>query len=344
MLYVTTRNNRDAYTAQRALRENRGPDGGLYVPFREPKFAPEQIDALAEKSFNQCVAELLNLLFNTRLTGWDVDFCAGRHSVRLVNMTHRLVVAECWHNVDSEFPRLVRNLTDQIRADRETDTKSGDWAEVGVRIAVLFGICGELMREGIAGREKPYDISVTAGDFSGPISAWYARRWGLPIGNIVCCCNDNSNLWDFICHGQLRTDGVAVKTTTPEGDRVVPSGLERLIYAYGGPAETERYVEVCRRGGTYYVSDALLRELRKGIYVTVTSTPRVSSTIPSVYRTHSYLLAPGSALAYAGLQDYRSRTGESRCAVLLSEQSPDRDAGTVAAALGISAEELKRYL
>ena len=60
MLYVTTRNNRDAYTAQRVLRENRGPDGGLYVPFREPVFSREEIDALKEKSFHQCVAEVLN--------------------------------------------------------------------------------------------------------------------------------------------------------------------------------------------------------------------------------------------------------------------------------------------
>ena len=49
MLYVTTRNNRDAYTAQRVLRENRGPDGGLYVPFREPVFSREEIDALKEQ-------------------------------------------------------------------------------------------------------------------------------------------------------------------------------------------------------------------------------------------------------------------------------------------------------
>ena len=41
MLYVTTRNNRDAYTARRALTENRGPDGGFFVPFREPVFTPE---------------------------------------------------------------------------------------------------------------------------------------------------------------------------------------------------------------------------------------------------------------------------------------------------------------
>ncbi len=79
MLYVTTRNNRDAYTAQRVLRENRGPDGGLYVPFREPVFSREEIDALKEKSFHQCVAEVLNRLFITKLTRWDVEFCVRQH-------------------------------------------------------------------------------------------------------------------------------------------------------------------------------------------------------------------------------------------------------------------------
>ena len=41
MLYVTTRNDQEVYTAQRALREGRGPDGGFYVPFRDPVFPEE---------------------------------------------------------------------------------------------------------------------------------------------------------------------------------------------------------------------------------------------------------------------------------------------------------------
>ena len=94
MLYVTTRNNRDAYTAQRVLRENRGPDGGLYVPFREPVFSREEIDALKEKSFHQCVAEVLNRLFNTKLIRWDVEFCVGRYPVRLVNLPQRIIAGE----------------------------------------------------------------------------------------------------------------------------------------------------------------------------------------------------------------------------------------------------------
>lgn len=343
MLYVTTRNSRDAYTAQRALRESRGPDGGLYVPFREPKFTAEEIAALAGESFSQCVSEVLNLLFKTRITAWDVDFSIGRYAVRLEKLGSRVIMAESWHNLESDFSRVVKNLSKLLRSDEESESLPGDWAEIGVRIAVLFGIFGELMRQGIASEEKKVDISVVSGDFSAPISAWYARRWGLPIGNIVCCCNENGNLWDFICHGQLKTNDVAVSTITPDADIVVPSGLERLIHGCAGVAEVANFLSVVRRGGTYYVEDALLRQLRQGIYVTVSSQRRILSTIPNVYGSHKYLLSPYAALAYAGLQDYRARTGETRCALVLAERSPLCDKKTVAASLGISVETLESY-
>ena len=342
MLYVTTRSKDDAYTARRALLEDRGPDGGMFVPFRVPGFSAEEIDSLAQKRFNDCVAEVLNRLFGSRLTGWDVDLCVGRKPVRVSRLNNRILMGECWHNLSARFSQMVVNLTKMICG--EADAVPGKWAETGVRIAVLFGIFGELMREGIAGRQQKVDISVVSGDFSAPLSAWYAREWGLPIGNIVCCCNENGNLWDFICHGQLRTDGVAVKTVTPEGDVVVPDGLECLIHAYGGAQEVSRYVEVLRRGGTYYIEDNLLHVLRRGLYVTVSSDRRVLNTIPKVYGSQRYLLSPCSALAFAGLQDYRSRTGESRWALVLAERSPGCDTEIVADALGISREKLEKHL
>lgn len=342
MLYATTRNERETYTAQRALRENRGPDGGLYVPFRTLRFTPEAIRALGNKSFNTAVAEVLNLLFGARLTGFDVDFAIGRSSVRLKAMGQRIVVGECWHNLESDFDRTVRNLTALLSGSQ--DTVPGSWAHVGIRAAVLFGVFTDLIRRGLAGPEKKVDIALVAGDFSGPMSAWYARSWGLPIGNIVCCCNENGNLWDFLCHGQLRTDGVAVETNTPDADVVVPAGLERLIFHVGGTRQTEAYLEAVRRGGSYFMEDHLLRQLNQGMTAAVTSQRRVLETIPKAYGTHSYVLSPYGALAYAGLQDYRARTGESRLALVMLEKSPALDLGTVAAALGISREKLRTYL
>ena len=99
-----------------------------------------------------------------------------------------------------------------------------------------------------------------------------------------------------------------------------------------------------RQGATYYADDAFLHRMRQGIYVTVSSDRRVLATIPSAYGTHGYLLSPASALVYAGLQDYRARTGEMRTALLLTEKSPVCDQQIVSQALGISEMNLKQYL
>lgn len=342
MLYVTTRSNRDAYTPQRILSDRRGEDGGLYIPLHNPAFSPEEIDGFGEKSFSQCVAELLNIQFNTRLTSWDVDFAVGRYAVRLKKLNQRIVMGELWHNPQWVFSGMVKHLAERISREPVTLAK-GDWATIGVRIAVLFGIYGELKRAGIADRERCFDVAVVSGDFSGPMSAWYARKWGLPIGNIVCCCNENSDIWNFICHGQLRTDGVAKKTTTPDADVALPESLERLICAVGGQQEVEKYLYCVRRGMNYYAENSFLQELRRGLYVTVVSQPRVKTTIPNVYGTSGYVLSPYDALAYAGLLDYRSRTGVGRCGVVLSEKAASCDLAMVADALHTTPGELKAY-
>ena len=339
MLYVTTRNSRDAFTAQRALRENRGPDGGLYLPFRAPVLSPEDMDGLLALPFNRCVAEVLNLLFRTRLTAWDVDFSVGRYPVRLEALRNRIILAEAWHNPDWSFETLARNLVSYLRG--EEIRKAGSWAGIAVRIAVLFGVFGELKRSGCDGN---VDICAVSGDFSTPISAWYARQWGLPIGSIVCCCGENNGLWDLICHGQLRTDAVSVPTAVPEADAALPEELERLVYGCGGTAEVERYLDACRTGGIYCPGDPVLSAMRRGLYVSVVSSQRVERTIPNAWRTHGCLMSPGTALAYAGLLDYRAKTGRTGTCLFFSESGPLSSAETVAGLLGIPVEELKNRM
>ena len=94
MLYVTTRNHLDSFTACPVLKENRAPDGGLFVPLHVPKLSQQDCARLAEMSFGQCAAEMLNLFFSTRLTGWDVDFAVGRYPVRLEALAHKIYLAE----------------------------------------------------------------------------------------------------------------------------------------------------------------------------------------------------------------------------------------------------------
>lgn len=331
MLYITTRNRRDAFTAQRALRESRGPDGGMYLPFHAPAYSAGEWRNLAAAPFGQRAAEILNRLFGMRLTCWDVDVCIGRSPVPIVPLGHRTLAAELWRNPGQSYDHMARELAEQLLG--QSDYKTG-WLAIALRIALLFGIFGQL------DTDEPTDISLISGDFSAPISAYYAKQWGLPIGTIVCCCNENSGLWELLCHGQLRTQTTSVPTVIPEADVAVPENLERLVFEAGGTAEVERYLDCCRRGGTYAPGGAVLADMAKDFRVSVVSSSRIGQTISSVYRTHNYVLSPAAALAYAGLMDARAKPGLGKNALLLAEKSPALDAEVTAASLKIAEREL----
>lgn len=335
MLYVTTRNIRDTFTVRHALTEGRGADGGLYVPLRLPKLSQQEVKKLSEMSFGQCVAEILNLFFSEKLSGWDIDFSVGRYPVRMEPLGHRIFMAETWHNLQWQYGYLERNLMELLHS--ETDVP-GNWVSVACRMAVLAGLLGSPEIQGT----DSVDIAVVSGDFTAPISAWYLREMGFPIGNIICCCNENKQLWDLLCNGQMRTDDISLSTTVPEADVALPVNLERLISGCGGVLEVWRYQDCCTTGTPYFASEPILTQLRKGVFVSVVSSGRVETTIPNVFKTHHYVLSPASALAYSGLLDYRTKTGMTRAAIVLCDRSPGCDADLVAAAMNISVAELKK--
>lgn len=342
MLYATTRSQSDIYTENHPLCEDRAQDGGLFVPFRMPELRYEEIVALAEVPFSQRMADILNRLFRSKLTGWDIDFTVGRYPVRLTAMSHRITVGECWHNPVWSFDWMVGRLCGLLRGSEGAE--STEWVRIGVRAAVLFGIFGELMKSGEASPASPVDVAVPLGDMSGVMAAWYARSWGLPIATIVICTNENSCLWDLLHRGELRTGSVAAQTATPLCDQVLPRSLERLIHACGGTSEVARYLAACSRGAVYAPGDAVLKPMRQDLSVSVVSETRMRSAIPNLYRSAGYISGPYTALCHSGLQDYRARTGESRPALVLSERSPGCDEQTVADAMGVSAAELKALL
>lgn len=342
MLYTSTRNSQLTHTARKALTEGRAPDGGFFVPAPGEALSPEIARNISGRPFNDTVALVLNRLWDTSFTAHDVRLAAGRNPVRLKALANRILVGECWHNLDGDYNRLVLNITAHFCPDAALT--GGSWARISVGVAVLFGIFGELMGKGLASEEKKIDVSLVSGDFTLAMAAWYARKWGIPMGNIVCTCNENNAVWGLFTHGMLRTDGISLITYTPKADVAIPDSLERLIFECGGVTETLRYVKHIRKGESYYPDDALLQKLRRGMYVSVVSTPRMLDIIPNAYSTHDYLLSPYCALAYGGLLDYRAVSGESRRGLLLGETTPAADGEVVAKALGIPMENLGDYI
>lgn len=334
MLYVTTRDHNDAYTPHRVLGESTASDGGLFLPMQFPTVSREQIADLKNKSFGQNMADILNLFFQARLDGWDVDFCIGRYASNLTAMSHRVYIAEVWHNPDHDFARVVRNLSGRLRGNKDTTDEPTNWAWISIRIATLFALFGELSRLNVAGLNCPIDVALPSGDFAGPMAVWYARQMGLPVANIICACDENDAAWDLLRNGEI----------TPNSTTTVPTDLERLIYSTLGLDESRKFAKTMEDRASYTLSSEVHELVSQGLYPAVISWKRRGEIIHGVYSGNTYILDPGSAMAYGGLQDYRALAGETRPALILTERGPIRSAETVAKAMGITVDMLKQRL
>lgn len=330
MLYTTTRNKTDFYTVYRALYDDRAPDGGFYVPFRKLELDQAKVEAITDQSFNTAVAQILELFFPGRITQWDVDCSIGKAAAHISSMPHRVLLAKLWNNPEGDISYIFDALNKKLCRE-EPRNAIADWTRLSIRIAVLFGLYAILKQMGI----RQFDISVNSGDFNAPMAAWYARKMGLPIGMIICSCNENSTPWDFIHRGELNTGATVISTVTKELDVGNPVGMERLIYESFGVDEVKKYLSVCEKRGIYQIRPDMLNQINKGLFASVIGNDRVESVISSVYRANQCVLDPYTAVSYGSLQDYRSKTGESCPTILMSEKSPMHFASVVQNATGI---------
>lgn len=339
MLYATTRGKHDVVTAHKAAHTDCYTDGGLFVPFRMPKFHKEQLEALANTTPVQIVADILNLFFSCNLNAWDVELAIGRKPLRAVDIGRNLQCLELWRSSGSDVSQTVQRFSDRIRGGQKGQPPT-NWMEIAVRIALLFASYGSQLVSGALRVHRLFDVAVTTGDFAMPMAAWYARQMGLPIGNIICGCNINGSIWDLLNRGEFSTGDTRTVSITPDADIVVPRNLERLISATLDMEDVQRYLLCCSKGRTYTLTEDALQKVGQGMFAAVISDTRVTSIVPGVFRTRKYVLSPYAALAYGSLQDYRAMTGHTRPALLLAERSPLRDRDLLATLLQVSENDL----
>ncbi len=327
MLYKTTRSKADSYTDYRTLVEDLAPNGGFFVPYRIPQLDDEQLRFIKEKSFGEVVAFVLNLFYTGRITPWDVDCTIGKMPVKISSVDHRIMLVKLWDNPQQSYEYLCSRLYEKLCNEGRLNVPQ--WTHISIRISVLFGIYSLLHKMQICS----FDICLNTGDFSAPMAAWYARHMGLPVGKIICTCDENSPVWDFLHRGELDTAMI---------DAV--SGVERFICATLGFDEVQNFLEVYNQKGIYRISAEQLQILNQNMFVSVVGKKRADSVISSFFAANNVILDPLTAYSYGGLQDYRAKTGESRTTVLLWDSSPIHYFDAVQRATGFNLQEIKKYI
>ncbi|MBQ3251833.1 MAG: hypothetical protein IJB02_01135 [Oscillospiraceae bacterium] len=305
MLYMTTRDDHDAFTSHKALLENSAPDGGLYIPYKLPMFSKEQISSFINLSFAETVAKMLNLFFSAQLNSWDIDFCLGRNPLKLGYPGRKSVVLETWHNPGRSYAYAANSLNTLLIKDKKGQVSS--WTGVAITIAFMFGAYVELCKENILQPHDSFDICVRAGDFTEPAAALYCKQMGLPIQKIIICTKENSAVWDLVNHGQFGTALLHPKQKL---------GMERLIRSIFDSTEVAHYKAACERHGVYTLSEENNLVLAEHIFAAVIGSERSNNFAGNVFNACGYPLDPDAAICYAGVQDYRAKTGQGSLAVL----------------------------
>ncbi len=302
MLYVSTRNQTDTFTAYRALNEKTAPDGGIYIPYRLPIFSRVELDEIKSQTCCDTIAQILNIFFGVHLSGLDVEFEISKAPFKTETMQHKFVVAECWKNPGYSYDYLLKSLYSLMLGKNLTGQMPAGWACVGIKIALLFGLYS------IMGREmQGVDITVTAGDYSDLSAIVYAQAMGLPADTIVCACDENSSFWDLINKGEYIAD-----SSDPDYmECVLCLLLEQNTFTVGDKL-------ICRVDEEHQVI------LTENLFAAVVSSKRIDSVVSNMHRTNGYTFDTEAAWAYAGLQDYRSSTGISKDTLLFSKNRPTR--------------------
>lgn len=326
MLYISTRGCADAFTAHRTLLTDRAPDGGCFIPMRFPQLSTDEVCEILDEPMESIIAKILNIFFRVELTQWDVGFCSGRNSLRVIDLNPKIHFAELWHNPGSEMEYIVLGLFRRVFGE-ETDLQPSEWFRIVMKIAAVFGIYSELAKRNVIAFGDRFDFTVPADDFLYPIAILYASNMGLPVGNIVCNCVCNHEIWNLIHRGELPTAAIIDDENTC---------VERLLHLRIGAVNLEQ------REIRFEADDH--QRLKDGLFCTVSGLERGMQTITSVFSSTEKLLTPNAALCIAGLGDYRARTGEIRSTLIIEERSPTLYPAEIQRATGIPAKKIGDYL
>lgn len=334
MLYVTTLNSALSYTAQETLEQTEAPDGGLFCPLKLPEYGKQELTDLVLQPFPDCVAQVLNRFFPLHLRGKDL---ISEELPGFVCIRHKIIVAELWSRKTGSFAGYVEALCAKLGTKTN---EVGSWPQIAVRMAMLFGLYGELCRGGWLQPGECVNVALASGEFQMPAAVSHARQMGLPLGTAVCVCNENGRLWELLHRGETRLDTRAQTTALPLLDVGLPRNLERLISLRLGHQAAAQFAEIRNRRGIFTLNEVQLETLREGFSVSVVGSDRGRGLVPRIYQNAHYLLSPYTALVYSGLMDFRAMGGEGMPTLLLAEESPLRWGEDVLQALKIPVENL----
>ena len=197
------------------------------------------------------------------------------------------------------------------------------------QIAYYFSAYCDLLTSNQLKMGQRVDFAVPTGNFGNILSAYYAKRMGLPVGTLVCASNRNCVLTDFFKNGSYNIKRPLFRTMSPSMDILVSSNVERFIFEISGrdAALTAARMKSLSETGKYSVRAEELKEMRSFIYAGCTNEADTVECIYDFFMDYGYPMDTHTGVAMSVAHKYAEeiaddKDAEKRPMVVVSTASP----------------------
>ncbi|MFC1628123.1 threonine synthase [Gemmatimonadota bacterium] len=184
-----------------------------------------------------------------------------------------------------------------------------NWGRIPLQVASYVSAYADLVAMEGAGPGQKVDVCVPTGNFGNALAAWYARRIGVPIGRIICACNENDVLPDFL-HSDVWDirERDLILTPSPSMDILVSSNLERLLFEISGDAAGVRgWMDELATSSRFEADEVTMDAIRSEFTGHTVGNDESLEVIRRMHEETGYLLDPHTAVAWEIASQTRER-------------------------------------
>ena len=192
----------------------------------------------------------------------------------------------------------------------------------------------QAVEQGKVSPASKMNVAVPTGNFGNLLAAYYAKRMGLPIGQIICASNKNNVLADFFATGVYQSQRAFFKTSSPSMDILVSSNFERFLYEMSG-RDVQKILTWydSSNQGTFTVDPVTLKLCQDTVFAGWANEEETQETISRSYKAYQYVFDPHTAVAMKVYENYLSATNDQTFTVIASTASPFKFSPDVLTAL-----------
>ena len=184
-----------------------------------------------------------------------------------------------------------------------------------------------------------FDVVVPTGNFGNILAGYFAKKMGVPIGELICASNKNKVLADFFKTGVYDMNRDFYTTDSPSMDILLSSNFERFLFYVAGQdaAKVAQWEKDLAETGKMAVTKDELKTLQDEFVGGWIDDDETEAVINHVYNDFGYLLDPHTAVAYGVyLNRHKQGLDAGRHTVIMSTAHPYKFPPTIVKALALT--------